>query len=61
MRKTVDENCKGVNIIIDIFSGTGAVSNTFLRIKCLLQMTCCIAITFPTMRGLGMRNTQIKK
>ncbi|MEN2811451.1 hypothetical protein HIPEINDE_01364 [Mannheimia haemolytica] len=29
IRKTVDENCKGVNIIIDIFSGTGAVSNTF--------------------------------
>ncbi|MDU7033147.1 MAG: Dam family site-specific DNA-(adenine-N6)-methyltransferase [Finegoldia magna] len=29
IRKTVDENCKGVNIVIDIFSGTGAVSNTF--------------------------------
>lgn len=29
IRKTVDENCKGVNIVIDIFSGTGAVANTF--------------------------------
>ena len=27
--KTVDENCKGVNIVIDIFSGTGTVANTF--------------------------------
>lgn len=29
IRKTVDENCKGVNIVVDIFSGTGAVANTF--------------------------------
>lgn len=29
IRKTVDENCKGINIVVDIFSGTGAVSNTF--------------------------------
>ena len=29
IRKTVDDNCKGVNIVIDIFSGTGAVANTF--------------------------------
>ena len=29
IRKTVDENCKGINIVIDIFSGTGAVANTF--------------------------------
>ena len=29
IRKTVEENCKGVNIVVDIFSGTGAVSNTF--------------------------------
>lgn len=29
IRKTVDENCKGVNIVIDIFSGTGAVANAF--------------------------------
>ena len=29
IRKTVDENCKGVNIVIDMFSGTGAVANTF--------------------------------
>lgn len=29
IRKTVDENCKGVNVVIDIFSGTGAVANTF--------------------------------
>ena len=29
IRKTVDENCKGVNIVIDIFSGTGTVANTF--------------------------------
>lgn len=29
IRKTVEKNCKGVNIVVDIFSGTGAVSNTF--------------------------------
>ena len=29
IRKTVEENCKGINIVIDIFSGTGAVSNAF--------------------------------
>ena len=29
IRKTVDENCNGVNVVIDIFSGTGAVANTF--------------------------------
>ena len=29
IRKTVDENCKGVNIVIDIFSGTGTVANLF--------------------------------
>lgn len=29
IRKVVDENCKGINIVIDIFSGTGAVANIF--------------------------------
>ncbi len=29
IRKTVDNNCEGVNIVIDIFSGTGAVANAF--------------------------------
>ena len=29
IRKIVDENCKGVNIVVDIFSGTGAVANAF--------------------------------
>ena len=29
IRKTVEENCKGINIVADVFSGTGAVSNTF--------------------------------
>lgn len=29
IRKTVEQNCKGVNIVVDIFSGTGAVSNSF--------------------------------
>ena len=29
IRKTVEQNCKGVNIVVDIFSGTGAVSNAF--------------------------------
>ncbi len=29
IRKTVDENCHGVNIVVDIFSGTGAVANIF--------------------------------
>lgn len=29
IRKIVDENCKNINIVVDIFSGTGAVSNTF--------------------------------
>lgn len=30
IRKTVDENCVGINIVGDIFSGTGAVSNAFM-------------------------------
>ncbi len=29
IRKTIEENCKVINIVIDIFSGTGAVSNAF--------------------------------
>ncbi|MGY3776022.1 Dam family site-specific DNA-(adenine-N6)-methyltransferase [Helcococcus sueciensis] len=29
IRKTVDDNCKGINIVVDIFSGTGAVANAF--------------------------------
>lgn len=29
IRKTVDENCKGINIVVDIFSGTGSVANVF--------------------------------
>ncbi|MDO5037723.1 MAG: Dam family site-specific DNA-(adenine-N6)-methyltransferase [Tissierellia bacterium] len=29
IRETVDRNCKGINIVVDIFSGTGAVSNVF--------------------------------
>ena len=29
IRKTVDDNCKDVNIVIDMFSGTGAVANVF--------------------------------
>lgn len=29
IRKTVDENCRGINIVIDIFSGTGSVANVF--------------------------------
>lgn len=29
IRKTVEKNCTEVNIIIDIFSGTGAVANAF--------------------------------
>lgn len=29
IRKIVDENCKNINIVVDIFSGTGVVSNTF--------------------------------
>lgn len=29
IRKIVDENCKGINIVVDIFSGTGAVANVF--------------------------------
>lgn len=29
IRKTVDANCKGVNIVVDIFSGTGSVANIF--------------------------------
>ena len=29
IRKTVDENCSGINIVADVFSGTGAVSNIF--------------------------------
>lgn len=29
IRKIVDENCLGVNIVVDIFSGTGAVANAF--------------------------------
>ena len=29
IRKTVNENCKGVNIVVDIFSGTGAVAKGY--------------------------------
>ena len=29
IRKTVDDNCKEINIVADIFSGTGAVSDAF--------------------------------
>ena len=29
IRKIVDENCKGINIVVDMFSGTGAVANVF--------------------------------
>lgn len=29
IRETVQENCEGINIVIDIFSGTGAVANAF--------------------------------
>lgn len=29
IKKTVEENCKDINVVIDIFSGTGAVSNIF--------------------------------
>jgi adenine-specific DNA-methyltransferase len=29
IRKTVDENCDDINIVVDIFSGTGAVANAF--------------------------------
>lgn len=29
IRKTVDENCSGINIVVDIFSGTGAVADAF--------------------------------
>lgn len=29
IRDTVDENCKEINIVADVFSGTGAVSNAF--------------------------------
>lgn len=29
IRSVVDENCNGVNIVVDIFSGTGAVANAF--------------------------------
>ncbi len=29
IRNTVEENCQGINIIADVFSGTGAVSNAF--------------------------------
>lgn len=29
IRNTVEENCKGINIVADVFSGTGAVSNAF--------------------------------
>lgn len=29
IRKTVDENCSGINIVVDIFSGTGAVAHAF--------------------------------
>lgn len=29
IRKTVNENCNNVNVVIDIFSGTGAVANAF--------------------------------
>ena len=29
IRKTVDDNCQGINIVVDIFSGTGSVANAF--------------------------------
>lgn len=29
IRNTVDENCQGINVVVDIFSGTGAVANAF--------------------------------
>lgn len=29
IRDTVEENCRGINIVVDIFSGTGAVADTF--------------------------------
>lgn len=29
IRDVVDENCRGVNIVADVFSGTGAVANVF--------------------------------
>ncbi|MEB3073278.1 Dam family site-specific DNA-(adenine-N6)-methyltransferase [Parvimonas sp. C2] len=29
IRKTVNDNCNNVNVVIDIFSGTGAVANAF--------------------------------
>ena len=29
IRNTVDEHCDGINIVADIFSGTGAVANAF--------------------------------
>lgn len=29
IRNTVDQNCKGINTVVDIFSGTGAVANIF--------------------------------
>ena len=33
IKKTVEEHCSDVNIVIDIFSGTGAVANTFKNKK----------------------------
>ena len=60
IRKTVDENCKGVNIVIDIFSGLVQL-RILLRIKCLSQMICCIVIIFPIMHGLDMKNIQAKR
>ena len=35
IRRTVDENCQGINIVIDLFSGTGAVANA-LKDKMLI-------------------------
>lgn len=29
IRDTVEENCSGINVVVDIFSGTGAVSHAF--------------------------------
>ena len=30
IKSVVDENCEGINVFADIFSGTGAVSSAFL-------------------------------
>ncbi len=60
IRKTVDENCKGVNIVIDIFSGTGAVANTF-KDKMLITNDLLYSNYISSMYGLGTKNTRTKK